>query len=152
MVKSHSIEKDSVLIDKLIQANGKIRKELIAMFFYIAIVVIISSTLFSLLIGRGISKPIQQLYSATRELEKGNFNARVRIKTNDELEELGKAFNLTAQALGQVDNERKQIDSTKTRFLSITSHELRSPMTPMRAQLQMLLGNYFGNLGFGSYR
>jgi two-component system CheB/CheR fusion protein len=41
--------------------------------------------------------------------------------------------------------ERKKIDELKTEFLSITSHELRSPMTPMKAQLQMLLEGYFGN-------
>mgnify|MGYP003988183597 FL=1 len=40
----------------------------------------------------------------------------------------------------------KQLEKAKTEFLSITSHELRSPMTPMRAQLQMLLGGYFGKL------
>jgi len=42
--------------------------------------------------------------------------------------------------------ERKEIDSAKSEFLSITSHELRSPMTPMKAQLQMLQNEYFGKL------
>ena len=41
--------------------------------------------------------------------------------------------------------DRRKIDELKTEFLSITSHELRSPMTPMKAQLQMLLEGYFGN-------
>jgi signal transduction histidine kinase len=49
-------------------------------------------------------------------------------------------------ALAQTKDERKGIESAKTRFLSITSHELRSPMTPLKAQLQMLEGEYFGKL------
>jgi two-component system cell cycle sensor histidine kinase PleC len=42
--------------------------------------------------------------------------------------------------------ELKSLDELKNQFLSITSHELRTPMTPMKAQLEMLLEGYFGNL------
>jgi two-component system CheB/CheR fusion protein len=42
--------------------------------------------------------------------------------------------------------ELKSLDELKTQFLTITSHELRTPMTPMKAQLQMLLEGYFGNI------
>ena len=93
-----------------------------------------------------ILKPIIQLHKATEELEKGNYSVRTNIKTKDELEQLGKSFNKTAEVLGNLENEHKQIDKSKTEFLSISSHELRSPMTPMMAQLQMLLGDYFGKL------
>ena len=97
-------------------------------------------------VSRSISKPIKELYTATQEVEKGNFNIRATIKTNDEIEELSYAFNKTTAALSKMEEERKQIDSAKTEFLSITSHELRSPMTPMKAQLQMLENEYFGKL------
>jgi len=45
-----------------------------------------------------------------------------------------------------LEDEREEIDNAKTEFLSITSHELRSPMTPMKAQLQMMEEGYFGKL------
>ncbi|RLF27205.1 MAG: hypothetical protein DRN05_06000, partial [Thermoplasmata archaeon] len=83
---------------------------------------------------------------ATQELEKGNFDVRTNIRTGDEIEELGNAINKATEALGKMEEERKQIDNAKTEFLSITSHELRSPMTPMKAQLQMLEKEYFGKL------
>ena len=50
------------------------------------------------------------------------------------------------EALGRLDEEHKQLDRLKTQFLSISSHELRSPMTPMKAQLQMVLQGYFVRL------
>ena len=115
---------------------------LIIGFIVASIIIIINS----FIILNSILKPIAQLHKATEELEKRNFDVKVDIKTNDELEQLGKAFNKTAEALGKVEEELKQIDKTKTEFLSITSHELRSPMTPMKAQLQMLLEDYFGKL------
>ncbi len=42
--------------------------------------------------------------------------------------------------------ELKEIDKMKTQFLSMTSHELRTPITPMEAQVEMLLDGYFGDL------
>ncbi len=98
------------------------------------------------LVSRSISKPIKTLHQLTQEIEKGNFTVRTDIKTADELEQLGRAFNSTTEALSRMDEERRQIDHAKTEFLSITSHELRTPMTPMKAQLQMLENEYFGKL------
>jgi signal transduction histidine kinase len=114
--------------------------------FLLALLMIVSGLIVAYVISNSISKSLKKLYFSTQELERGNFATRVDIHSEDEFEELGKTFNKAAETLGRIDEERKQIDKIKTEFLSITSHELRSPMTPMRAQLQMLLENYFGKL------
>ncbi len=96
--------------------------------------------------SRSITKPIKQLHKAAQEIEKGNFNVRTDIKTNDEIAKLGDALNMIAIALGKMEEERKQLDKTKSEFLNITSHELRTPITPLKAQIQMLQQQYFGKL------
>ena len=40
----------------------------------------------------------------------------------------------------------KELDMAKTQFLSITSHELRTPMTPIKSQIEMLSDGFFGKL------
>ncbi len=112
----------------------------------IVILIAVNAGVLGFFVSRSISKPIKELYKATRKVEKGNYNVRLDIKTNDEIYELAQAFNKTTASLGRLEEERKEIDSAKTEFLSITSHELRSPMTPMKAQLQMLEEGYFGKL------
>jgi signal transduction histidine kinase len=112
----------------------------------IMVLIAINAGVIGFFVSRSISKPIKDLYKATREVESGNYDVRLNIKTNDEIAQLGDAFNLTTSALSKLNNERKEIDNAKTEFLSITSHELRSPMTPMKAQLQMLKEGYFGKL------
>ncbi|UCC20507.1 MAG: HAMP domain-containing histidine kinase [Promethearchaeota archaeon] len=97
-------------------------------------------------VSRSISKPIVELFKATKEVEKGNYDIELDVKTGDEIEMLVQAFNRTTKALGKLEEERKEIDNAKSEFLSITSHELRSPMTPMKAQLQMMTEGYFGKL------
>jgi PAS domain S-box-containing protein len=42
--------------------------------------------------------------------------------------------------------ELKRADELKTQFLSIISHEMRTPITPINAQLQLILAGYFGEL------
>ena len=99
-----------------------------------------------LILTRRISRPITEMHHATEEIGKRNFSVKVDIKTGDELEQLGETINETAKVLERFDEEHRQLESAKTRFLSITSHELRSPMTPMKAQLQMLEQGYFGGM------
>jgi signal transduction histidine kinase len=112
----------------------------------IIIIIAIDGGIIGYLVSKSISKPINELYRATCELEKGNYDVKTSIKTNDEIAKLGNAFNETTKALAKLQNERREVDKAKTEFLSITSHELRSPMTPMKAQLQMLQQEYFGKL------
>ncbi|VVB57801.1 Methyl sulfide methyltransferase-associated sensor [Candidatus Anstonella stagnisolia] len=112
----------------------------------LSLLILAISVVFGLFISGEISKPLIQLHNATEEVEKGNYSARVDIRTGDEIEDLGNAFNRMIGRLEKVEIEHKQLDNAKTEFMSITSHELRSPITPMRAQLQMLQANYFGKL------
>lgn len=118
------------------------RKVAVTVIFLIAI----NTGLVGFLISRSISKPIKELYNAARELEKGNYNIELDIRTGDEIQKLGEAFKNAASALAKVERERKEIEDAKTEFLSITSHELRTPITPIRAQLEMLKNGYFGEL------
>lgn len=128
--------------DELFLPIIKLKQSLLLVSMIIVVLAISIGFYFS----RSITQPLNQLYLGVTELEKGNFNTKVHIKSGDEIEELGNNFNKTAKALSKLDEEHKEIDKAKTRFLSITSHELRSPMTPMRAQLQMLEKGYFGKL------
>ncbi len=109
----------------------------------IVLIISVSATWF---FARSLSEPLKQLHDATEKVEQGDFSTRVNIGTGDEMEQLGNAFNKTTSALDKMESQRKQLEKAKTEFLSITSHELRSPMTPMRAQLQMLLEGYFGKI------
>lgn len=112
----------------------------------IIVLIALDAGIIGFFISRSISKPIKQLHQATQELEKGNFNIKTNIKTNDEIEQLSHAFNNSAIALGKMEEERRQLDRAKSEFLSITSHELRTPITPLKAQIQMLQNEYFGKL------
>ncbi len=114
----------------------------------VAIIILIAfnTAIAGYFISKSITKPIRELHKATSELEKGNFDVRTNITTNDELGELSRAFNKSAIALGIMDEEHKQLEKTKSEFFSMTSHELRTPITPLKVQLQMMYKQYYGKL------
>lgn len=100
----------------------------------------------SLLLSRHLSKPLTSLIKSATRIGEGKFDAQVDIKTGDELETLGKVFNQSVDALASIDKERKRLERTKADFLSMTTHELRSPMTAMKLQLQLILKEVHGKL------
>lgn len=135
-----------VLLALLLPATGRdISPRLI---FSVAIIVV-STLLLSILLAKFLSlhitEPIDRLVDAVRSMENGDFKP-VDIKTGDDLEILGKAFNNMGREVSRVIKELKEIDEAKTQFLSVTSHELRTPLTPIKSQLQLLLKGYLGEL------
>ena len=110
------------------------------------ILIAVNTGVLGLFISRSFTRPLQEVCQATKALEHGDFNIRVNHDTNDELGRLSDSFNHTAQALAHMEEEHRQLDHAKSEFLSITSHELRTPITPLKAQLQMLQQEAFGPL------
>ena len=71
---------------------------------------------FSFLLSKGITRPVNKLALAAKNIGAGKFDTKVNIRTGDELEALGNAFN------GMVDGlkERDFIKSTFERYVSPT--------------------------------
>lgn len=67
-------------------------------------------------------KPLQQMSTAAKQFAIGDFSYRVKVTGNDELAELGRAFNDMADSLDKLESSRRS-------FVSNVSHELRTPMT-----------------------
>ncbi|MBT3416913.1 hypothetical protein HN425_02490 [Candidatus Woesearchaeota archaeon] len=139
--------KDGIVISLLdVTAEQEFMDNIRTIFIILLFIMIMIFIGIGVYISKNISEPILKMDGLAKELQNKNFKARVAIHTGDELQGLGDTLNKTAETLDNMQKEHRQLDSAKTEFLSITSHELRSPMTPMRAQLQMLLGDYFGKV------
>ena len=67
-------------------------------------------------------RPLRSMTKATKRYAKGDFSARVEVWGDDEIAELGIAFNQMAQALDNLEKMRAS-------FLQSVSHDLRTPMT-----------------------
>jgi two-component system NtrC family sensor kinase len=62
----------------------------------------------SFVISRRLSVPIRDLVGAAREVAQGNLDARVKVRSNDELAVLADAFNQMASALRRVKGDLEE--------------------------------------------
>lgn len=100
---------------------------------------ILAVLLLAPLFARRLLEPIRELTGGAAEIEEGNFEKRVAIRTKDELEELGNAFNKMAQGL-------KRLQELKNEFTFIAAHELRTPVTAIRGYLSMIQDGSAGDV------
>ena len=78
--------------------------------------------LLGIFLSRTLTRPIRELTSATHAISQGDFTKQVRIYSNDELGELGNAFNKMSAELARSVNSRKQMTAD-------IAHELRTPLS-----------------------
>lgn len=104
----------------------------------LAVVLVLFGTLFlGMFLALRIVKPIKVLESGVAAIENGEFEKKVEINSNDELEELGNAFNRMAQGL-------KRLQDLKNEFVFVAAHELRAPVTVIKGYLSMIMGGDAG--------
>ena len=82
-----------------------------------------------LTIFRRVFRPVEMLTAGARSLAGGNLATRVDVRGQDEVAELGSAFNSMAEALER--NER-----ARRNMVSDVAHELRTPLTSIRVQIE----------------
>ena len=97
----------------------------------ISVAIAILATLIGLYISRSISRPLAKLRDAAAEIGKGNLNARIEIKSNDEIGQLAASFrkmikdlkNTTTSIHAFADEmvERKKVEAKRKQ----AEHELR---------------------------
>ncbi|HEX4945686.1 MAG TPA: ATP-binding protein [Blastocatellia bacterium] len=82
-------------------------------------------------LARRILGPIEALTSVVRRMERGDLSERVAVQANDEIGELARAFNAMADGLARTEQLRRNM-------VSDIAHELRSPLTNLRCQIEAL--------------
>ncbi|HWM20238.1 MAG TPA: HAMP domain-containing sensor histidine kinase [Ilumatobacteraceae bacterium] len=95
-----------------------------------AIAGVVASVLAWSLAGR-VLRPVRQLTRTAREIGDTDLSARIPVEGNDELAELGTTFNAMMDRL-----ERGMVN--QRRFLDDVAHELRTPITIVRGQLEVM--------------
>jgi sensor histidine kinase YesM len=76
--------------------------------------------------------PLQQMSKAAKQFAVGDFSYRVKVDGEDELADLGNAFNDMADALDVLESSRRS-------FVSNVSHELKTPMTSIAGFIDGIL-------------
>ena len=110
------------------------------------------------LVARLIINPISTLLKASRAIADGDLTQRTNLKSRDEIGDLANTFDHMTEKLQErtFELERtnrilEQMDRTKMRFIQISAHELRTPMTLVQGYAQMAQLKANGNADLERY-
>jgi signal transduction histidine kinase/CheY-like chemotaxis protein len=87
--------------------------------------------LFQLIVANSIIGPIQTLASAVRRMQRGDYGARVHLRSGDEIESLGETFNTMAENI----NRNQQELEEKNARLSDQQEALRTANTSLEGRV-----------------
>lgn len=106
----------------------------IAIFFLVIVVV------------RQSLNPLEIVTSALSRVKEGVYGEKINYKSDDEIGELVNSFNIMSDTIKQKTQEAKETDVAKDEFLSMITHELKTPLVPIQGYVDILLGEHLGPL------
>lgn len=133
-----------VAVSKPMPQVRQARNGLMRMFFASQLVAVLIAFLFSFLLSRRIARPISKLNSAAKAVAGGDFDKKISYDNFDEFGELISSFNYMTDAL-------KEIDDSRSSFVSNVSHELRTPMTIISGFVEGILDGTIPEEEHGKY-
>jgi len=102
------------------------------------IAAVIIAMIVAYFVSRSITLPIRQMKETARQIARGDFGRRVRIKSKGELGELAESLNTMADELQQKMENLRRMDRMRTDFVANVSHELKTPLTLIKGYIETL--------------
>ena len=134
LISRHTGEKLGTAIVSLPTADThRLLRRMMAFFTYTALAILLLAILFSSVLARRQSKPLNDMANAARRFARGEFSVRVEpSNTTAEVAELETSFNNMAASLEQSETLRRE-------FVANVSHELKTPMTTIAGFMDGML-------------
>ena len=114
------------------------RKEQLYSFYSMMSIFVIVIGLLSFLVARILLKPISLLSETTRKIADGELDHRVPVRSEDELGQLSRDFNVMADSLEQKIEELKVAAIRQEEFMGSFAHEMKTPMTSIIGYADLL--------------
>ncbi|AMP19776.1 hypothetical protein AZF37_00045 [endosymbiont 'TC1' of Trimyema compressum] len=138
-----------------LQPVEEVSKVLYLFIPYIFLGTLLISSIIAIIYSKMITIPLIKLNAIASKMANLDFTVKNNVKTPDELGQLGMSFNMLSDNLHKTmteleeanselkdDIRREKIKEEKRRtFIAIMSHELKSPITAVKGQLEGMINN-----------
>ena len=126
LLRSHVFEVNAITSDGL------------ALLAYSVIAAIFLSIIFAAALSSRFIAPLNKMKNAARRISDGDYSVRTGVSQTDEIGELANILDETAKKLLISSQESQKLDKLRKDFIANISHELRTPITVIRASLEAI--------------
>lgn len=98
----------------------------------------IIATAYGVFVAASVTDGLRQVTSTARQLAAGDFTSRAHVPGRDEVSQLAQAFNDMAAQLQRAAAQREELEVLRRDLIAWTSHDLRTPLTGIRAMVEAL--------------
>lgn len=90
--------------------------------------------------------PLGTISKALSKVKEGIYGEKINYTSKDEIGDLVDKFNIMSTAILEKENEARKIDQSKDEFLTMITHELKTPLVPIQGYSDILLSGHLGSL------
>jgi len=105
-----------------------------------------TALIFGLMVSRRITGPIVKLVRGAEEMERGNYDYPIDVETQDEIGYLAERFREMRDRQRAYVSSLEEAARLKSEFLTVASHELRTPVSIIKGQSEFLSGEKLGSI------
>jgi two-component system, OmpR family, sensor histidine kinase MtrB len=102
----------------------------------IALVLLVGGVAY--VVTRQVVTPVRQAARTAEELASGRLDRRMKVRGQDDIARLGRAFNGMAASLERQIHQLEELSRVQRQFVSDVSHELRTPLTTIRMASEVI--------------
>ena len=114
-------------IDPIDATTNVLKSQLV----YVTVIALIISSVVSIFLSKRISHPLQEMTNAAKKLGQGNYDVEFKKSGYVEIDELSDTLNYATKKLKQTDEVRKEL-------IANVSHDLKTPLTMIKAYSEMI--------------
>jgi two-component system sensor histidine kinase BaeS len=110
----------------------------------LAIVAALAAALTAIILSGKITRPIQELVRGAQEMQRGNYDYPLPVRSSDEIGFLAERFREMRQREQVYVSGLEEAARLKSEFITVASHELRAPISVIQGYRDLLEGGQLG--------
>ena len=132
------------VMQRAVDAETGFLREIQAVLVGLGVTAVLVALLAGLVIAERITAPVQRLVRGAEEMERGNYDFPLAVRSRDEIGELATRFDDMRRRQRDYVHNLREVARVKSEFISVASHELRTPISVIKGFHELMLHEKLG--------